>query len=140
MKIADILLETHQASQVLNYTKSQHSGFNQDYAITNHPKWTKFQQPVSKLKIPDENGRGENPYGTNNPIDLDRANAITKDEILDNPIVVDRQGWIIDGNHRAYKARQLDMKTIPAFIPVDQYSEPQPEYHTGRAVIQGLYY
>lgn len=140
MKIADILCETHEASQVLAYTKSQHDGFNQDYAITNFPKWTRFQQPVHKLRIPDENGRGENPYGTSNPIDLDRAESITKDEILNNPIVVDRDGWIIDGNHRAYRARQLKMKTIPAFIPVDQNSGPAPEYHSGRMVKTGLYY
>jgi hypothetical protein len=132
--------ETHQASQVLAYTKDQHDGFNQDYAITNFPKWTRFQQPIVKLHIPDENGRGENPYGTRNPIDLDRAEAITKDEIINNPIVVDREGWIIDGNHRAYRAQQLNMKTIPAFIPVDNYTEPDLEYHTGRKVTTGLYY
>lgn len=140
MRASEFITETHQATQVLNYTKAQHDGFNQDYAITSHPKWTKFQQPIHKLRIPDEHGRGENPYGTSNPIDLDRADAITKDEIINNPIVVDREGWIIDGNHRAYKANQLKMKIIPAFIPVDNYTEPQPEYHTGRKVTTGLYY
>jgi hypothetical protein len=34
------------------------------------------------------------------------------------PIVVDSQGWIIDGNHRAMAAGEAGLTSVPAYVPV----------------------
>jgi GNAT superfamily N-acetyltransferase len=36
-----------------------------------------------------------------------------------NPIVVDSQGWIIDGNHRAMAAMEAGMTAVPALVPAE---------------------
>jgi hypothetical protein len=34
------------------------------------------------------------------------------------PIVVDSEGWIIDGNHRAMAAAEAGLTSVPAYVPV----------------------
>ena len=36
-----------------------------------------------------------------------------------SPIVVDSQGWIIDGNHRATAAAEAGLKSVPAYVPAE---------------------
>ena len=50
--------------------------------------------------------------------DDDAIERISKEEILARPIVIDHNGVIIDGNHRAVKAKQLGMQRIPAYYPI----------------------
>ena len=35
------------------------------------------------------------------------------------PIVVDSQGWIIDGNHRATAAAEAGLTSVPAYVPAE---------------------
>ena len=75
--------------------------------------------PLSKLTInPDPEKK--NPLGTNINVDLDYVQDITPHDIANRPIVVDPSGWIIDGNHRATRAEELGMTSIPAYVPVKQ--------------------
>jgi hypothetical protein len=50
-------------------------------------------------------------------IDYQQVKSVTKDYIERHPIVVDSNGHIIDGNHRAIAAKEGSMFDIPAYIP-----------------------
>jgi hypothetical protein len=50
-----------------------------------------------------------------------------------NPIVVDSDGWIIDGNHRAMAAAEAGLTNVPALVPVQQNmseARKNPEQNT----------
>ena len=53
-------------------------------------------------------------YDTVNEL-VPRISAVLKSK----PIVVDSQGWIIDGNHRATAAAEAGLKSVPAYVPAD---------------------
>ena len=50
-------------------------------------------------------------------IDMDHVADIGRNDIERRPIVVDTDGHIIDGNHRALAARLGGLFDIPAYIP-----------------------
>ena len=50
-------------------------------------------------------------------IDMYHVDDITRHDIERKPIVVDSDGHIIDGNHRALAARLSGLKDIPAYVP-----------------------
>ena len=119
MKIAE--LKTIPAEDVLAYVKSIHPAgeFKIDYTITDHPHWRKTRVPLSRLHIPNEEGEfTQDPYNRVQMIDMDHVEDISRQDIERRPIVVDTDGHIIDGNHRALAAKQGGMFDIPAYIPV----------------------
>jgi len=119
MRIAE--LKTIPAEDVLAYVKSIHPAgeFNIDYTITDHPHWRKTRVPLNRLHIPNEEGEyPEDPYNRVQMIDMDHVEDISRQDIEHRPIVVDTDGHIIDGNHRALAAKQGGMFDIPAYIPV----------------------
>jgi len=118
MKVKE--LKTVPAEDVLAYVKGIHpSGeFKIDYTITDHPHWRKTRVPLSRLHIPNEAGEfTQDPYNRVQMIDMDHVNDITRPDIERRPIVIDTDGHIIDGNHRALAAKQGGMFDIPAYVP-----------------------
>ena len=112
--------ESVDAKKVLQYIKSIHHDFHIDDTIMTHPKWELTRVPLNKLHVPDpESGEDlDDPYNRVQMIDMYHVDDITQRDIENKPIVVDTDGYIIDGNHRALAARLSGMKDIPAYIPV----------------------
>jgi hypothetical protein len=114
------------SKQILSYIKKIHprGEFNIDQSITDHPEWELTNVPLSKLHIESDD---VSPYGQINWIDYDHVDNITQQDIKAKPIVVDANGWIIDGNHRAVAARDMGMTHIPAYVPVEQEDDDKQE-------------
>jgi hypothetical protein len=112
-------LQTIPAEDVLAYVKSIHDGFNIPDTIMVHPHWRKTRVPLNKIHVPDpESGEDlDDPYNRVQMIDMYHVNDISRRDIERKPIVVDTDGHIIDGNHRALAARLGGMFDIPAYIP-----------------------
>ena len=120
----DITEETNK--QVLSYVKKIHpkGEFKIDSSITNHPVWELTSVPIDSLHIEEEGS----PYGQISYVDYDHVADITAQDIKAKPIVVDNEGWIIDGNHRAVAAREMGLKSIPAYVPDLSAEEDQETY------------
>jgi hypothetical protein len=106
---------SYTSQQVLKYIKKIHKkGFSLDHTVQNYAEWELDNIPVADLQIASDN----DPYNRILDLNQDHVDSITKQDILAHAIVVDENGHIIDGNHRAAKAQALGMKVIPAFVPV----------------------
>lgn len=112
--------KTVPADDVLAYVRSIHHGFQIPKTILAHPRWRKTRMPLNQLHIPDpESGEDlDDPYNRVQMIDMNHAADITRHDIERRPIVVDNNGHIIDGNHRALAAILSGLFDIPAYIPV----------------------
>lgn len=112
-------LRTISAEDVLAYVNSIHQGFGIPDTILDHPHWRLARVPLNKLHIPDpESGEDlDDPYNRVQMIDMYHVDDITRQDIERRPIVVDTDGHIIDGNHRALAARLSGLFDIPAYIP-----------------------
>ena len=105
------------ADAVLDYVKRKHHDFRMDREVLMYPRWQLTKIPLSDLIIADY---------IDSDIDLDQVDVVKRDpeqKIYQSPIVVDPAGAIIDGNHRAFAARELGMTHIPAWRPVDDLDE-----------------
>jgi hypothetical protein len=113
-------LRTIPAEDVLAYVKGIHHDFHIPDTITNHPHWRKTRVPLNKLHIPDpDSGEDlDDPYNRVQNIDMYHVADITRQDIERRPIVVDTDGHIIDGNHRALAARLSGLFDIPAYLPI----------------------
>jgi hypothetical protein len=114
--------EAMAADQVLDYVKRAHApeAFDIEYSITDHPKWELTNIPLSQLNL-DPDGETPDPYNRVNWVDNDKVQELIPqiEVILKRmPIVVDSQGWIIDGNHRAMAAVEAGLTSVPALVPV----------------------
>jgi len=112
-------LKSVPAEDVLAYVNSIHDDFHIPDTILVHPKWRKTRVPLNKLHVPDpESGEDlDDPYNRVQMIDMDHVADIDRNDIERRPIVVDADGHIIDGNHRALAARLGGLFDIPAYIP-----------------------
>ena len=122
MRAHEFVRESVDADQVLQYVKRAHAPeeFNIEYSITDHPQWELKNIPVSQLKL-DPEGEHQDPYRRVNWVDYDKVQELMPQitSVLKRmPIVVDSQGWIIDGNHRATAAAEAGLKSVPAYVPV----------------------
>jgi hypothetical protein len=132
MRANEFLAENKQATaqQVLGYVnKTHHEPLTAKLskAVLVHPRWELTQIPLSQLHIPEEEYDDEDqtpktdPYDRIMAVDAEHANEYSTQVIDQHPIVVDDQGYIIDGNHRAWAAAELlNRDSIPAWIPVNQ--------------------
>jgi hypothetical protein len=120
MRANEFIAEGVSAKDILKYVKSIHHDFHIDDTILAHPQWELKRVPLNKLHVPDpESGEDlDDPYNRVQMIDMYHVDDITQRDIESKPIVVDTDGHIIDGNHRALAARLGGMKDIPAYIPV----------------------
>lgn len=121
MRAHEFIAEGVSAKDILKYVKSIHHDFHIDDTILAHPQWELKRVPLNKLHVPDpESGEDlDDPYNRVQMIDMYHVDDITQRDIESKPIVVDTDGHIIDGNHRALAARLGGMKDIPAYIPVE---------------------
>ena len=122
MRAQEFVTESVDADKVLQYVKQAHAPeqFDIEYSITDHPRWELKNIPISQLKL-DPEGEQQDPYNRVNWVDYDKVQELMPkiSAVLKRmPIVVDSQGWIIDGNHRATAAAEAGMKTVPAYVPV----------------------
>ena len=128
MRAQEFVAKTVPAQKVLQYVKQAHAPdeFNIEYSITDHPEWQLTNIPVSQLKL-DPDGEQQDPYRRVNWVDYDTVAELVPriESILKSmPIVVDANGWIIDGNHRAAAAAEAGMTSVPAYVPAqDKLSE-----------------
>jgi len=114
--------DTITADQVLDYVKRAHApeAFDIEYSITDHPEWELTNIPLSQLNL-DPDGEAQDPYNRVNWVDDDKVQELIPriGSVLKSlPIVVDSQGWIIDGNHRAVAAAEAGLTSVPAYVPV----------------------
>lgn len=111
------------ADQVLHYVKKTHAPepFNIEYSITDHPAWELKNIPLSQLNL-DPNGEVQDPYNRTNWVDYDVVRDLIPkiaQVLKSKPIVVDADGWIIDGNHRAMAAAEAGLTSVPALVPAE---------------------
>jgi len=122
MRATEFIIESYLNTDVLKYVKQNHHDWSDDlnYSVLNHDMWDMDRVPMSMVKVKDYDDEGLDPYDRIQDFDDDTIDRISKEEILARPIVIDHNGVIIDGNHRAFKAKQLGMQKIPAYYPVKE--------------------
>lgn len=118
------ITESMAADQVLDYVKRTHAPdeFDIEYSITDHPEWELKTIPLSQLNL-DPDGEAQDPYNRVNWVDDDKVQELIPrigSVLKSKPIVVDPEGWIIDGNHRAMAAVEAGLTSVPALVPVKQ--------------------
>ena len=122
MRAQEFITESIDADQVLDYVNRLHHNFDIEYSITDHPEWELKNIPLSQLKL-DPDGEEQDPYNRVNWVDYDTVRDLMPkigSVLKSSPIVVDSQGWIIDGNHRAAAAVEAGLTSVPALVPVKQ--------------------
>lgn len=102
--------------QVLKYVKGIHNEYHLEDPILAHKIWRLTYLPVNKLKNP-EYVHQDDPYRRVIDIDWDHIENFSKHNVNKKPIVVDGDGWILDGNHRAMAALSKGMDSILALVP-----------------------
>jgi len=122
--------EDADGQQVLDYIHGTHHEpltTQLQQAVLSYPRWELRSVPISSLHIPDQEYDDEeqepeaDPYNRVQVIDPDHAGEYSANFVDRRPIVVDSEGWIIDGNHRAWAAAELlNRPTIRAWVPVKQ--------------------
>jgi hypothetical protein len=123
MRAKEFILESVSAGKVLDYVNSIHPASqkdsNLDRIILANTEYVLKTVPLSSLQIDTDT----DPYGRVVHVDVDYADDIPLDDIKRKPIVIDLQGHILDGNHRAWQARELGLDAIPAYVPVKELTE-----------------
>jgi hypothetical protein len=123
MRAKEFILESVSAGKVLDYVNSIHpasqKSSNLDQIILANTEYVLKTVPLSSLQIDADT----DPYGRVVHVDVDYADDIALDDIKRKPIVIDLQGHILDGNHRAWQARELGLDAIPAYVPVKELTE-----------------
>jgi GNAT superfamily N-acetyltransferase len=113
--------------------------FNIEYSITDHPQWELKNIPLSQLNL-DPDGEQQDPYNRTNWVDYDVVRDLLPkivQVLKSKPIVVDSDGWIIDGNHRAMAALDAGLTSVPALVPVI-VKEDLTEAKTTREDFEGM--
>lgn len=125
----DISAKIATSDEVWDYVQSIHppeeaTPFLKDLVLK-FPRYELRDIPLTKLKIPlpyypddDEESEEEpDPYGRTLWVDYDYAGEVSAHNVDRLPIVVDPNGNIIDGNHRAWAAAELlNKNSIRAWV------------------------
>jgi len=130
MRAKEFVREDADGQQVLDYIHGTHHEpltTQLQQAVLSYPRWELRSVPLSSLHIPDQEYGDEeqepesDPYNRVQAIDPDHAGEYSANFVDRRPIVVDAEGWIIDGNHRAWAAAELlNRPTIRAWVPAKQ--------------------
>lgn len=102
--------------QVLKYVQGIHDEYHMPKPILKHKVWVMKNVPVTNLKTP-EYVHQDDPYRRVIDIDWDHVEQIAPQDIKNRPIVIDPEGWVLDGNHRVTAARARGIDVIPALVP-----------------------
>jgi hypothetical protein len=145
--------EDADGQQVLDYIHGTHHEpltTQLQQAVLSYPRWKLQSVPLSSLHIPDQEYDDEeqepkaDPYNRVQAIDPDHAGEYSANFVDRRPIVVDAEGWIIDGNHRAWAAAELlNRSTIQAWVPASQLNElgnAPAEYNPNRKRSRSLFH
>ena len=151
MRAREFIIESNNiasAEQVWNYVDGIHpkdqqgGGFLKSLVMLN-PQYELKRIPLSSLHIPDNpEDEVNDPYGRAMSVDVDHAREYSQHYIDKKPLVVDSQGHILDGAHRAWAAAELNKTDIMAWVPVkSRTATPQDlelrKQFTGQAVAEG---
>ena len=134
MKAHEFVFESVKAAsaeQIWNYVDGIHpddqkgGGFLKGL-IMRYPQYELKRIPLSSIHIPDQEYDDEeqepeaDPYNRVQTVDPDHAGEYSQHFVDSRPIVIDSQGWIIDGNHRAWAAAELlNRSDIMAWVPAN---------------------
>jgi hypothetical protein len=128
MRATEFETKTATARQVLDYiNQTHHQPLTPKLAqaVLAHPQWALKKVPLLNLNIPDEEYDDEeqepetDPYGRVMAVDAGHAGEVSQDIVDQQPIVIDANRYIIDGNHRAWAAMNLlNRDYIQAWVPV----------------------
>ena len=145
--------EDADGQQVLDYIHGTHHEpltKQLQQAVLSYPRWELRAVPLNSLHIPDQEYDDEeqepeaDPYNRVQAIDPDHAGEYSANFVDRRPIVVDADGWIIDGNHRAWAAAELlNRSTIQAWVPASQLNElgnAPTEYKPNRKRSRSLFH
>ena len=103
--------------EVLKYVKGVHvDGYSLDGPIKEYKMWKLVMYPTSKMSSPEKFDQDDR-YRRIIDLDWDHIKDITKQDIMNKPVVIDDHGWILDGNHRVTAARAAGIGRIPTLIP-----------------------
>jgi 5'(3')-deoxyribonucleotidase len=102
--------------QILNYVKGIHHSYHLEKPILKYKTWVLKSIPLGDLNNP-EYLEHDDPYGRVIELDWEHIPTIHKQDIFKKPIVADRHGWVLDGNHRVAAARAAGLEAIPALVP-----------------------
>jgi len=123
MRALEFILETVSAGKVLDYVNDIHPAEEKtaalDSLILSFDQYELKTVAVDQLQIDAD----EDPHGRVIYVDTDYASDITPQDIKRKPIVIDAQGHILDGNHRAWQARELGITHVPAYVAVKELTE-----------------
>ena len=127
--------KTASAEQVWDYVDRIHpvdqqgGGFLKSLIVRN-PQYELKRVPLSSIHIPDQEyddeqgSESDDPYNRAMFVDPAYAGEYSQHHVNQNPIVVDANGYILDGNHRAWAAANLLNKSdIMAWVPVEELNE-----------------
>jgi hypothetical protein len=153
MRAREFVREDADAQQVLDYIHGTHHEpltTQLQQAVLSYPRWELRSVPLSSLHIPDQEYDDEeqepeaDPYNRVQAIDPDHAGEYSANFVDRRPIVIDSQGWIIDGNHRAWAAAELlNRDSIQAWVPASQLNElgnAPAEYKPNRKRSRSLFH
>lgn len=102
--------------EVLKYVAGIHHDYRLEKPILAHKTWQLAMVETAMLSTP-EKGDQDDPYRRLIDLDWDHISQITREEIMNRPIVADENGWILDGNHRVTAARAAQIGKVPALVP-----------------------
>jgi 5'(3')-deoxyribonucleotidase len=104
------------AMDVLKYVKGIHKRYHLDDPITQVKAWRLERMPTSFCSSP-EFYHQDDPYRRNIRLDMEHIDGIQLKDIMTKPIVCNAEGWVLDGNHRVTRARELGLNAIPVLVP-----------------------
>ena len=102
--------------EMLAYINKIHKDYYLTDPIMEHKAWILKKYPLDKLNTP-EYAHQDDPYRRVIDINWDHVSTITLDDLYQKPIVVDSEGWVLDGNHRVTAAKARHLSTILAWTP-----------------------
>ena len=135
--------KTASAEAVWNYVKKIHPADQQgggflEQLIKQYSNYKLQYVPLASLIIHDQESDDpdeepdEDPYGRVQIVDPEYAGEVSVHNLDRNPIVIDSDGHILDGNHRAWAAAELlGRDTIQAWVPVESITESKIIHRDG---------
>jgi hypothetical protein len=131
MRLKEFITESVTGQDILSYIQRTHHEpltAQLSRAVLQQPEWELRSVPLQDLHIPDQGYDDDpeyepavDPYDRVQDIDPEHAGEVSIHNVDRKPIVIDREGFIIDGNHRAWAAAELlGRDTIQAWVPVEQ--------------------
>jgi hypothetical protein len=105
--------------QVLKYVQGIHHEYHLEKPILASKVWVLGYVPVSTLKTP-EYVHQDDPYRRVIDINWDHIDDVSSHNVNRKPIVIDADGWVLDGNHRAMAAQARGLDQILALMPYNK--------------------